>query len=182
MYEQMAAQLNAQLKPLMTLIDDYYAAALMGAALDDPSFSEEQDYNERMRGLRERTEKLLNLKQEAEAMYVESLQQESRPQIICLCGSTRFGETFRAANLQETLAGRIVLSIGCEWHSDQTLGLTAVDKQQLDELHLRKIDLADVVYVLNVGGYVGSSTRREIEYARAQGKVIRWLEAPSHGE
>jgi hypothetical protein len=96
--------------------------------------------------------------------------------IVCLCGSTRFGEAFRGANLQETLAGNIVLSIGCEWHSDQALHLTSDDKERLDELHLRKIDLADEVLVLNVGGYVGSSTAREIAYAKQHGKPIRWLE------
>jgi hypothetical protein len=46
----------------------------------------------------------------------------------------------------------------------------------LDELHKRKIDLADEVLILNVGGYIGDSTRSELEYARAKGKVIRWLE------
>ena len=99
-----------------------------------------------------------------------------RPTIVCLCGSTRFGEAFREANLRETLAGRIVLSIGCEWHSDQALGLTEEDKKRLDELHLKKIDLADEVYILNVGYYVGESTMKEIQHARKQGKIIRWLE------
>jgi hypothetical protein len=113
---------------------------------------------------------------EAMAVWLNTTLQESRPQIVCLCGSSRFSEAFRQANLVETLAGKIVLTIGCEWHSDQALGLTEADKQQLDKLHLRKIDLADIVYVLNVGGYIGDSTRREIEYAREQGKAIRWLE------
>ena len=99
-----------------------------------------------------------------------------RPRIVCLCGSTRFGEAFREANLRETLAGKIVLSIGCEWHSDQALGLTYADKERLDALHLRKIDLADEILVLNVGGYVGSSTANEMAYASLQGKDIRFLE------
>lgn len=99
-----------------------------------------------------------------------------RPIIVCLCGSTRFGDAFREANLKETLAGKIVLSIGCEWHSDQSLGLTEEDKQRLDQLHLRKIDLADEVLILNVGDYVGESTKREIIYALKHHKRIRWLE------
>lgn len=98
------------------------------------------------------------------------------PTIVCLCGSTRFGDAFREANLQETLAGKIVLSIGCDFKSDQALGLTEKDKERLDELHLRKIDLADEVLVLNVNGYIGISTRHEIEYAEQQGKQIRYLE------
>lgn len=103
-----------------------------------------------------------------------------RPTIVCLCGSTRFMEAFQRANLEETLAGRIVLSIGCNTKSDTDLlaagELTEDLKRMLDELHKRKIDIADEVLVLNVGGYVGDSTRSEMEYARAKGKPIRWLE------
>ncbi len=102
-----------------------------------------------------------------------------RPVIVCLCGSTRFSDAFREANLQETLAGNIVLSIGCEWHSDQSIGLTEKDKKMLDELHLRKIDLADEVLFLNVGGYMGESTKREHMYATNHGKIIRYLEEPA---
>jgi len=105
-----------------------------------------------------------------------------RPRIVCLCGSTRFGEAFAEANLTETLAGRIVLSIGCNMKSDHELfdGMPQAQldgiKATLDELHLRKIDLADEILVLNVGGYIGDSTKREIAYAQSLGKPIRWLE------
>ena len=99
-----------------------------------------------------------------------------RPIIVCLCGSTRFSEAFREANLRETLAGKIVLSIGCDFKSDDALNLTSEDKARLDELHLRKIDLADEVLFLNVGGYMGESTLREHFYASNQGKTIRYLE------
>ncbi len=103
-----------------------------------------------------------------------------KPTIVTLCGSTRFSEEFHAANLRETLAGKIVLSIGYDFKSDTDLLLAGelkeADKERLDELHLRKIDLADEVLILNVAGYVGQSTRREIEYARRMGKRIRWLE------
>ncbi len=99
-----------------------------------------------------------------------------RPCIVCLCGSTRFMQAFQEANLRETLAGKIVLSIGCDTKSDQDLGLGPIDKTALDLLHLFKIDLADEILILNVGSYVGESTRREIDYARIQGKRIRWLE------
>lgn len=100
--------------------------------------------------------------------------------IVCLCGSTRFSQAFHEANLRETLEGRIVLSIGCDFKSDTDLllagELTPEDKGRLDELHLHKIDLADEVLILNVGGYTGQSTRREIAYAQELGKPIRWLE------
>jgi hypothetical protein len=103
-----------------------------------------------------------------------------RPRIVCLCGSTRFFDAFREANLRLTLAGEIVLSIGCDTKSDADLGIIAGDlapaKVALDELHKRKIDLADYVFVLNVGQYVGESTRSEIEYANRRGKEIRFLE------
>lgn len=102
------------------------------------------------------------------------------PRIVCLCGSTRFTDAWRAANLRETLAGRIVLSVGCDTKSDDALGLDSEVKIQLDRLHLHKIELADEILVLNVGGYVGESTRREIAHARWLEKPIRWLEDPDH--
>ncbi len=103
----------------------------------------------------------------------------AQPTIVCLCGSTRFSEAFQKANFDETLAGRIVLTIGCDMRSDEALHLTDQDKQRLDELHKRKVDLADEILVLNVGGYVGASTASEIDYARAHNKRIRWLEPPA---
>lgn len=104
-----------------------------------------------------------------------------RPTIVCLCGSTRFYETFQKANYEETMAGRIVLTVGFYPHSQeqahgQEVGCTPEQKAMLDELHKRKIDLADEILVLNVDGYVGNSTRSEILYAHAHNKRIRWLE------
>lgn len=113
------------------------------------------------------------------------IRERKHPKIICLCGSTRFSDAYQQANLRETLADHIVLTIGCDMRSDADLfagesveELNAI-KTRLDALHLAKIDLADEVLILNVGGYVGESTRREIEYARKKGKIIRWLE-PEH--
>jgi hypothetical protein len=106
------------------------------------------------------------------------------PTVTVLCGSTRFSNAFREQNLRLTLAGHIVLSIGCDMRTDTELfaGLTedriAAIKADLDTLHLRKIDLAAEVLVLNVDGYIGESTRREIAYATALGKPIRYLEGP----
>lgn len=79
------------------------------------------------------------------------------------------------------MAGRIVLSVGFYPHSTEQahgeqIGITVEEKSRLDELHKRKIDLADEILVLNVGKYIGSSTRSEIEYARKKGKIIRYLE------
>lgn len=104
-----------------------------------------------------------------------------RPIIVTLCGSTRFSDEFVAANLRETLAGRIVLSIGCPHRQDNDLfcdlaeGEVRLMKARLDVLHMAKIDLSDEILVLDVDGYVGESTEREIEYARMRGKKVRLL-------
>jgi hypothetical protein len=103
-----------------------------------------------------------------------------RPQIVCLCGSTRFGNFFHAANLERTLAGEIVLSIGCDTKSDADLALAGdVDwesaKAALDALHKRKIDLADYVLVVSdEAGYFGESTWSEIQYAWQHGKPVKF--------
>lgn len=100
-----------------------------------------------------------------------------RPEIVCLCGSTRFKQAFIDANFRETMASRIVLSVGWFGHADREIYTpTPEEKAKLDELHLRKIDLADTVMILNVGGYIGESTRNELNYAREQGKRIEFLE------
>ena len=106
----------------------------------------------------------------------------NRPPIVCLCGSTRFWREFQAASLRETLAGKIVLSIGAASGTDDehfgNLPKTEYDavKAQVDELHLRKIDLADEALILNVGGYIDESTARELAHARDIGKAVRFLE------
>lgn len=108
------------------------------------------------------------------------------PIIVCLCGSTRFWRTFQQASLEETLAGKIVLSIGAASASDDNhFGNLAKEeydhvKRLLDILHFRKIDLAGEVYILNVGGYIGESTARELAYAEAMGKKIRFWETEAN--
>ena len=109
------------------------------------------------------------------------------PKIVCLCGSVRFSEAFRKANSDETLKGYIVLSIGCNMKADtETFGNLSQDelddiKCKLDELHKRKIDLADEVLILNVGGYIGQSTLSELQYALEHNKPIRYSETDSFG-
>jgi hypothetical protein len=98
------------------------------------------------------------------------------PKIVCLCGSTRFKDAFILANKNETLKGKIVLSVGLFGHVEG-LDMNGQLKTDLDALHLRKIDLADEILVLNVDDYIGSSTAKEIQYARANNKVISYLEA-----
>ena len=100
----------------------------------------------------------------------------TRPEVVVLCGSTRFPETWAKARYDLTLAGKIVLTIGCDTKSDEGLGITDEQKFALDELHKRKIDMADRVLVLNVDGYIGTSTRSEIDYAEWFEKPIDYLE------
>ena len=104
----------------------------------------------------------------------------TKPTIVCLCGSTKFRNAFEAANKAETLEGRIVLSVGFFAHSGDGEP-TEEQKRALDELHLRKIDLADEVLFLNVEGYVGASTMRELAYSVFQHKRFRFLH-PGMGE
>ena len=99
------------------------------------------------------------------------------PKIVCLCGSTRFKQAFIDANFQETKKGNIVLTVGWFSHSDAEIYYpTPAEKLAFDELHKRKIDLADEVFIINVDGYIGESTKSEIEYAKKHGKPIRFLE------
>lgn len=98
-----------------------------------------------------------------------------KPKIVTLCGSTRFMEDFLNIARDYTLKGWVVLMPGVFVHSDGTV-LTDEQKAQLDELHKRKIDMSDAIFVINKDGYIGSSTESEIRYARAHFKEIVYLE------
>ncbi len=96
--------------------------------------------------------------------------------VITLCGSTRFKDAFMEAQKRLTLEGNIVISVGLFGHSgDKEVWLEGT-KEMLDDMHKRKIDMADEIYVINVGGYIGTSTRSEIEYAKKTGKRINYLD------
>ena len=98
--------------------------------------------------------------------------------VITLCGSTRFKDQFMEAQKRLTLQGNIVISVGLFGHSGDAEVWTEGTKEMLDDMHKRKIDMADAIFVINVGGYIGSSTRSEIEYATATGKEVMYLEEP----
>ena len=99
-----------------------------------------------------------------------------RYKVITLCGSTRFMDAFMEAQKRLTLEGNIVISVGLFGHSGDDEVWIEGTKEMLDDMHKRKIDMADEVLIINVGGYVGSSTRSEIEYAKAHGKPVHYLE------
>lgn len=103
--------------------------------------------------------------------------------VITLCGSTRFKEQFMEAQKRLTLEGNIVISVGLFGHAgDQEVwdgmdeGTLSKTKEMLDDMHKRKIDMADEIYVINVGGYIGDSTRSEIQYAEEHGKPVRYYQ------
>lgn len=104
--------------------------------------------------------------------------------VITLCGSTKFKDEFLRVQKELTLKGNIVISIGLFGHSgdnevwenmdDGTLTKT---KEMLDDMHKRKIDMSDEIFVINVNGYIGESTMSEIEYAINTGKKVNYLES-----
>jgi len=96
--------------------------------------------------------------------------------IITLCGSTRFKNEFLAEQKRLTLEGNIVISVGLFGHSGDDEVWSESTKEMLDDMHLRKIDLADEIFIINKGGYLGDSTKKEIEYASKNGKEVNYLD------
>ena len=101
---------------------------------------------------------------------------QGKYKVITLCGSTRFKDEFLEVQKRLTLEGNIVISVGLFGHSGDNEVWSAGTKEMLDDMHKHKIDMADEIYVINVGGYIGESTRSEIEYAKAAGKKVNYLE------
>ena len=97
--------------------------------------------------------------------------------VITLCGSTKFKDEFLIEQKRLTLEGNIVISVGLFGHSGDDEVWTENIKKMLDDMHKRKIDMADEIFVINVGGYIGDSTKSEIEYAKAHGKKVNYLES-----
>ncbi len=95
--------------------------------------------------------------------------------VITLCGSTRFRDEFIAEQKRLTLEGNIVISVGLFGHAGDNEVWSENIKEMLDDMHLRKIDMADEIFVINPGGYIGESTVREIQYARKNNKTVRYL-------
>ncbi len=103
--------------------------------------------------------------------------------VVTLCGSTKFKDEFLRVQKELTLKGNIVISVGLFGHSgdnevweNMDEGTLTKTKKMLDDMHKRKIDMADEIFVINVDGYIGESTKSEIEYAKANGKAISYLE------
>lgn len=98
-------------------------------------------------------------------------------EVVTLCGSTRFKDDFIKVQKQLTLKGCIVISVGLFGHCGDDEVWTEGTKEMLDDMHKRKIDMADTIFVINKDGYIGKSTESEIEYAESHGKNIAYLES-----
>jgi len=101
---------------------------------------------------------------------------QGKYKVITLCGSTRFKDEFLEVQKRLTLEGNIVISVGLFGHSGDDEVWSEGVKEMLDDMHKRKIDMADEIFVINKNGYIGTSTRSEIEYAKKTGKQVEYLE------
>ena len=101
---------------------------------------------------------------------------QGKYKVITLCGSTRFKDEFLEVQKKLTLEGNIVISVGLFGHSGDDEVWSEGVKEMLNDMHKRKIDMADEIFVVNKGGYIGSSTRSEIEYAKVTGKTVCYME------
>ena len=99
--------------------------------------------------------------------------------VITLCGSTKFKDQYLETQKRLTLEGNIVISVGLFGHSGDDEVWTEGTKEMLDDMHKRKIDMADEIFVINLGGYIGKSTQNEIAYAKSKGITIRYLDDSS---
>ncbi len=98
-------------------------------------------------------------------------------EVVTLCGSTKFKDEFIKIQKELTLKGYIVISVGFFEHSEEDEVWLEGTKELLDDMHKRKIDMADTIFVINKDGYIGKSTESEIEYAKKSGKNIKYLES-----
>ena len=96
--------------------------------------------------------------------------------IITLCGSIKFKDEFMRVQEKLTLEGNIVFTPNF-FNTIKKEDITPEIKEMLDKMHRQKIDMSDEIYVINVGGYIGESTKSEIEYAQSKGKKISYLES-----
>jgi len=127
-----------------------------------------------------------NLKVEGIRSHRDVKENQMKPKVICICGSTQFADLHAIAKWELEKAGNVIclmINYLPMWYAEEQgwkyfhhFGEQSGLKEMLDELHLRKIDLADEIFVINKDGYIGESTRYEIEYAKAKGKPIRYLE------
>jgi len=101
--------------------------------------------------------------------------------VITLCGSTKFKDDFLKEQKRLSLEGNIVISVGLFGHSGDGEVWDEGIKEMLDDMHKRKIDMADEIFVINKNGYIGSSTKSEIDYALKTNKKVNYMEEITNG-
>lgn len=101
---------------------------------------------------------------------------QGKYKVITLCGSTKFKDEFLREQKRLTLEGNIVISVGLFGHSGDDEVWASNTKSMLDDMHKRKIDMADGIFVINKDGYIGDSTKNEIKYAILTGKTVSFME------
>lgn len=146
--------------------------------IQNKKYKKSIDYFEKLNNLsKEELNELLD-KRVTLQKVLEMFNKSKKYEIITLCGSTKFKDEFIKAQEELTLQGKIVISVGLFGHADNKYGneITEEIKTMLDDIHKRKIDLSDAIYVINKNGYIGSSTKSEIEYALRNNKKIYYLE------
>lgn len=119
--------------------------------------------------------KLIEKEVNNEMMYAPKIYK-----VITLCGSTKFKTQFEETVKELTLQGNIVISVGCFGHSGDNEVWTDEVKEMLDDMHKRKILMANEIYVIDVDGYIGESTRSEIEFAESKNIPIRYYSMEKH--
>jgi len=105
---------------------------------------------------------------------IERCVMNDKIEVVCLCGSSKFKDEFIKAQRDLSLDGKLVISLGLFGHIEG-LDMDSDTKKMLDKVHFKKIDMSDSIYVINKGGYIGESTRNQINYAEKLGKQINYL-------
>lgn len=134
------------------------------------------DYNKLVRDkIPEEINKIEGRKANYKILDEEEYQKDKKYNIITLCGSINFKDEFLKVQEKLVLEKNIVFTPNFFSNiSKEEISLET--KKMLDKMHKQKIDMSDEIYVINQEGYIGESTKLEIEYAKSKGKKITYLE------
>ena len=134
------------------------------------------DYNKLVRDkIPEEINKIEGRKANYKILDEEEYQKDKKYNIITLCGSIKFKDEFLKVQEKLVLEGNIVFTPNF-FNNIKKEEISLETKEMLDKMHKQKIDMSDEIYVINQGGYIGESTKLEIEYAKSIGKKITYLE------
>lgn len=169
--EERSSHFHVWILPNHKWLNEKYGIGIkyVGNIIDDYKFSKDKDL----------VSKSLQVGESVKKYFEDNMNKNYK--VITLCGSTKFKDEFMEVQKELTLKGNIVISVGSFGHSDDEWNNRSEEEKQnlkvmLDDIHRRKIDMADEIFVINVNGYIGKSTKGEIEYAKQHGKKINYLE------